>query len=86
MKIEHSLVSPHPEPHTSTHPTPTILQVAEMRATSEHTLRGQAELASVALQARVAALEAECTNLRNANQELFRAKSDAEEQRDSAVG
>lgn len=57
-----------------------------MRATSEHTLRGQAELAASAATARVAALEAEAASLRTANHELFRAKSFAEEQRDSAAG
>lgn len=57
-----------------------------MRATSEHTLRSQAELAASAAAARVAALEAEAASLRTANQELFRAKSFAEEQRDSAAG
>ena len=49
-----------------------------MRATSEHTLRGQAELAASAATARVAALEAEAASLRTANHELFRAKSFAE--------
>lgn len=57
-----------------------------MRASSEQTLRSQAELAQAALQQRVAALEAECAGLRAANQELFQAKSDAEEQRDSVAG
>ncbi|PRW34071.1 phragmoplast orienting kinesin 2 [Chlorella sorokiniana] len=61
-------------------------QAAEMRATSEHTLRSQAELAASAAATRVAALEAEAASLRTANHELFRAKSFAEEQRDSAAG
>ena len=56
-----------------------------MRASSEHTLRGQAELALGSLQARLAALEDEAAGLRAANAELFQAKSDAEEQRDSAA-
>ena len=56
-----------------------------LRATSEATLRGQAELAAVALQARAAALEADCAALRAANQELLRAKSAAEEQRDTSA-
>lgn len=63
-----------------------FLQAAEMRATSEHTLRSQAELAASATASRVAVLEAEAASLRTANQELFRAKSFAEEQRDSAAG
>ena len=57
-----------------------------MRASSEHTLRGQAELAASTAAARAAALEAEAASLRTANHELSQAKRFAEEQRDSAAG
>lgn len=60
-------------------------QAAELRASTEATMRSQAELSSGQLAARLAALEGECSALRAANQELSRAKSDAEEQVVSAA-
>ena len=63
-----------------------LTQAADLRASTELALRSQAEQASAGMQQRVAALEAECQALRGSHQELLRAKSDAEEQRDCAAG
>eukprot|EP00887_Chlorella_sp_A99_P003515 scaffold7.g3515.t1 len=58
----------------------------ELRVSSEQQLRSAAELSLGQLQARLGAVEAECAQLRSTNQELYRAKSDAEQERDSVAG
>lgn len=57
-------------------------QTADMRASTESTLRSQAELSLSQLQMRLAAMEADCDQLRSTNQELLQAKSDAEQELD----